>query len=818
MNQLKYAIGYDESISRWWITDMKREPFASPYKTFEADVNLEEGYVQIVYPVREEFLKVNKIENVSYYNGSYDRVFFPFENNRIDFTTFIHTPHYIWTNAKTHIFVEKAGKYPFELYTCGGMKIWVNQKEVECFTPYTRNIPGKKTIELALKQGLNEIAVYADELAERDVFFYFEMRYKGGTPIFGVIELEERAELVLQTERFLKSCYFEKDGYREGNLILQYDKSLLKNEVTLYLTDDKGKGIGKHNDVLTGTAYTDKSEIDFGPVTGLKVGAYKVLVKAMAGRYPIARDLRISVMPKDFIPFHPGKTVEERKQQALSFISDYGADVIITTMAILETKKKWTKEADIYFRNSFMKISKKEDCSDFYLAAMMMLAKRYREYISDELYEEIHQLVLGFRYWIDEPGNDVMWYFSENHAMLFHLAQYLGGGLYPDDTFTVSGRKGKEQYAIGKKRLMDWFHTFFQYGYAEWNSATYIPVDLIGFFVLYEMAPDKDMKDIAKKALDYTFRIISYNMFEGVMSSSYGRAYEETLKAREQIEPNFLEWVTTGVGHLTLNSRAVTLYCLSDYLPPNFSEDTKVQPRGWISAELDQGINRVKTYYYKTSQYFMASVKGYKAFEHGHQQHLMNIAFGKNSAQFFINHPGERPYSGGNRPAYWSGNGTNPYIEQYKNLMILLFHIDENELVHYIHGYTPMYDYEAFKIEGSWLFLRNGDAYMGTYFNNGYQLVTEGANTGKEVISLGLNHCVIIKGGSREEFISFENFCETLKHTNISYDGNLSVTVNDIQYGEVKVKALRELYVENERIEYCHKPEIEIKKGILSHA
>lgn len=484
-------------------------------------------------------------------------------------------------------------------------------------------------------------------------------------------------------------------------------------------------------------------------------------------------------------------------------------------MAILETKKEWTKEAESYYKNSYAKIERKEDCADFYLAPMMMLATKYKEYMSDARQESIRKLVLEFRYWIDEPGNDVMWYFSENHAMLFHLAQYLGGHLYPKDTFTVSSRTGEEQQAIGKKRLEVWFENFFNYGYAEWNSATYIPVDLIGFFVLYEMAPDEEMKKMAKKALDFTFQIISYNMFHGIMSSSYGRAYEDTLKAREQIEPNFIEWVSYGKGHITLNSKAVTLYALSDYVPPAFNEEVSLQNSEWMSVELDQGINQVKTYYYKTNEYFMASVRRFKPFLHGHQQHLMNVALGERAVQYFINHPGERPFSGGNRPCYWAGNGTIPYIEQHKNVMLMIFHIDENELVHYIHAYTPFYDYDEYKIADKWLFLRSKDAYVGTYFSNGVTLRTEGANTNKEVISEGLNHCVVVKGGSKEEFGSFAAFQSTLQKMEITYDGKEQVSMIDAQYGEINLNGLGKLTIANKTVEYSYKPNLEMTKGTL---
>ena len=87
--------------------------------------------------------------------------------------------------------------------------MWVNGGEQACYTPYTRNIAGHTRVNLFLKKGLNEIKVYADELAERDVFFYFELRYKGGTPVEGSVEVTEQPEEIKKAEEILKSCYFQ---------------------------------------------------------------------------------------------------------------------------------------------------------------------------------------------------------------------------------------------------------------------------------------------------------------------------------------------------------------------------------------------------------------------------------------------------------------------------------------------------------------------------------------------------------------------------------------------------------------------------------
>ena len=175
MSEIKYDINKNESITRWWTSDVKITPFKSPCKTFDAEINLGEGYVQIIYPVREAFIKQHSLSNVERYKKDYDHVYFPFENNRVDFSTFISTPHKMEVHALTSIKVNETKKYSFEIYTCGAIKIWVDKKIKLEFSPFTRNIASSTVLDLLLTAGNHSIEVYTEELAERDVFFYFEL-------------------------------------------------------------------------------------------------------------------------------------------------------------------------------------------------------------------------------------------------------------------------------------------------------------------------------------------------------------------------------------------------------------------------------------------------------------------------------------------------------------------------------------------------------------------------------------------------------------------------------------------------------------------
>ena len=52
--ELTYQIGYDETISRWNVTAMGKEPFNSPKKSFEAEVNMEESGQRGIFKGRKD--------------------------------------------------------------------------------------------------------------------------------------------------------------------------------------------------------------------------------------------------------------------------------------------------------------------------------------------------------------------------------------------------------------------------------------------------------------------------------------------------------------------------------------------------------------------------------------------------------------------------------------------------------------------------------------------------------------------------------------------------------------------------------------------
>ncbi|MCA0991348.1 hypothetical protein [Pseudalkalibacillus hwajinpoensis] len=817
------------SLNRWLLTNTVIEPFKSKPETFDEPVNLTEEYVQVEYPVRKQFLKQRRDQVVDPSCENFDRIYFPFENPRVEFSSFIATPHTMRTYAKTFINSTQDGAFPFQLTTCGGVEIWVNSQDQLKYEPFTRNQPSSTEVELYLQKGVNEITVCFEDLAERDVNYFYEMTYKGLQPLQGFLPLSVPTQEITEVENILMNSYFEKDLFVDEDIRLHFGHDATKQVDRLHIRTNhnhllnpvvgqKTNERGKKPSVFSVSLHevSDENIVTLGHIDEFDVSGitYFDIGIELSNGVIIYRQLVASLYNKKQYALDVSENLTIRKKEVLNYFSSLSLDDMNIGMAKTVLNGYVNEEADHLIRSGFQVIEDKGDCADFRLAPLLGFTIQYKHLLSERLKQDIQSLATGFRYWIDEPGNDVMWYFSENHAFLFHVSQYFAGHLYSEDTFSVSGRTGKEQYRIGKERILDWFDIFFDYGFAEWNSTTYLPIDLIGFLSLYEAAPDKEIRALAKKALDLTFTVIAANLHGKTMSTTYGRVYEHDLKAMELGEVTNLAFIAWKEGYLNNTLRSTVLFCLSGYEPPELNQLITIPDDKGLRVEYKQGKKEVYTYLYKTKDYAMGSAIHFDPYLKGHQQHVMNVSLDDENTQFWINHPGEHVYSGENRPSFWAGNGICPNIRQYENVMMIEYLLKE-PFIPFIHAYVPFWKLDEIEEEGNWFFMRRGTSYVAIYFDQGFQRIKEQAIAYREVRAYGNQHHVIVKCSSAKEVGSFQLFKRQMLESHVRI-GATEWSYKDIQHGEMTMALDNELYVNNERVKYS--AGYEIKSNVLDRS
>lgn len=193
-------------------------------------------------------------------------------------------------------------------------------------------------------------------------------------------------------------------------------------------------------------------------------------------------------------------------------------------------------------------IDARKDLSDHRMLLVLKLLLDCPDELPDGLREDMRRTVLGFRYWMDEPGNDSMCHFSESHQLLFSVCEQLAGQLFPDQVFTNDGRKGHRKAARGRERLLEWMGNRFRLGFSEWLSHTYYELDVAGLVLLVDHTLDEELRLRASIILDLIMLDLALHRFDGRFIASAGRANAIQKARPEKAEINEVLAAAFGEG------------------------------------------------------------------------------------------------------------------------------------------------------------------------------------------------------------------------------------------------------------------------------
>lgn len=185
------------------------------------------------------------------------------------------------------------------------------------------------------------------------------------------------------------------------------------------------------------------------------------------------------------------------------------------------------------------------DCSDFRLQSMIRILYKHADKVEKNTLEQMKTTFLGFKYWMDQPGEDSMCFWSENHQILFAASEYLIGKYYPDSIFTNDGKTGLEHMAIARERILIWLEQRWLYGFTEYYSSVYYVEDIAPLANLIEFADDSEIVSKATAIMDLLLYDVATQSYEGAFISTSGRAYERNRKSAEA--GNSMKAVIQGV-------------------------------------------------------------------------------------------------------------------------------------------------------------------------------------------------------------------------------------------------------------------------------
>lgn len=808
MKKIEYALSKEGYVNRF----MSTGTFISPQKfkkvLLQGRINewLKKGFSIHENPCRKEFIEKRRGELPPYLDisryipgqevGVFDltrklELYFPFGNIGYEDSGFYYCPTYLRTYCFAWLEAEMEETASFELETCGGLTIWNNEELITDYIPFTRNMVKRERVEIPLKKGSNKLILCLDDLAERDTDYYFRLRYEGGQVLRISLPVADDAnvEKINRYEQILHQIYFNKEAYISEPVVLTLPSQLMKAD-DMKLTISHGEFVEKMIN-MGNLDHIKQYKLQFGQKDIILMqsedmlpGYYHFLFEMSEGPVKIKRKIGNQLVWKKLF-VHGSDSIRERKQQILETIMEYGSDNAYKAAAYYE-KGCCYDMAEKIILEEIAGVHARQDCSDFHFTTILFIYFRFYDKLSEKLKSAIKEAALNYRYWIDEPGDDVMWFFSENHALLFHTCQYLAGTLFADQRFTNSGKSGSEVSLRGRELLDDWFEGFFEEFITEWNSNAYIPVDVHGIATLYNITDTDDaLHQKAKKAMDMVCYSLAANAHKGAVMTSFGRTYEKEMKGNYNAGTTSLLYLFYNAGYLTRAAIGNISVALSDYeAPAEYRKYLELDDDEHMIFENTQGFEKhADLYMYKNNQVQLSTAMAFKPFQPGYQEHIMQATIDE-TAQVFINHPGESHPYGSGRPNFWAGNGRLPLGLQHRNLGILIFDIPDDNRIDYTHAYIPLSEFQQYKGVGDAVVVGKQDGFIGIRAMNGLTMQKSGPTAYREFISRGRKNVWVVKVMTANELGSLEEFLEDMNKMMIDMkeDGGVLVADQDQIY------------------------------------
>ncbi len=422
-------------------------------------------------------------------------------------------------------------------------------------------------------------------------------------------------------------------------------------------------------------------------------------------------------------------------------------------------------------------IAARNDCADFVIQGILRLMfwERQVRRLSPEINALMKDTVLGFKYWIDEPGDTVMYMGSENHRLLFHVAEWMAGFLFPTDEFTNSRQNGLFHYHKALTYITEWLRQRGRFGFDEWHSNSYFPICIAPLLNVYDFATIEGqykLRQMVSAALDEMFFNLASDSYQGIWGTTHGRSYGVYVKYPDFEGTAALSWLLFGTGSLTRGTSGMAPVCLgtSTYKPPKIIYNMAVDTTSVIEAHERHGILRTSARHadfavYRTPDYMLSGLQDHRKGEFESSTHTAQVTLG-NKAVIFWSCPHTTGEGSGLRPDYWSGNSVMPRVIQYKNVMSLTFRL--NDFTWMSHAWFPQALFDEVRFIGQWVLARVKRGYVGIYSQNGMQVGDEGQYAGRELQCWAQENTWLVECGREADWGTFDAFANAVSQASIT--------------------------------------------------
>lgn len=723
------------------------------------------------------------------------------DDHFIDLTTFYPTCQYLRSWLYAQVVIPSGGEFELELTTNAVMDYWLNSQHQFRLDHIQDHDPTMYKIHASLKQGVNEFLFRLENIGFRETQHIMAVQILGDTDNVDIVIpttiepqlLEKRTKL----ERLIENAYL--DRYVYGNL--WGDRYNRNQSIPLYFLQDidiSGE-ITVRLQSLTGDIFQEGtksfgagSSFEFAKIFPLRNGPHHLAIVPPADLYYI-KNLRFDRKELFYIvrsPYsqNPYGNYKQRVKEALTDASQRRNESIYCEIAKIANGQAQLLDQKIILQ-TIDKIDRRDAGSVYDLLGILGMMLRFRKggIIPGDLKSRMKASILNYRYWVDEPGNDVMDFTAEPDQILFNTCEILAGQLYPAKIFKNLNKNGTWHQNHGEMLVVDWLRQHGQYGFVQWDSPSSFEAIIASLSHLADLASSDTIRELAAVLMDKMFYSMAINSFQGSYGSTRGVTdTASVLSAR--LEPTSgifrLLW---GMGNFNESLMgSVSLACCKQYELPEILQKIGVEsPATFWNREhhgtpdpllTRGGVDKVS---YRTRDFLLSSAQDYHPGEKGHREHIWQATLGPDSI-VYVNHPTCMSEDDAHQPNLWAGNGMLPRVAQWGGILIAIYKLPPDDWLGFTHAYFPVVTFDEYQFREKWAFARKGDGYLALTASRGFEFIQGGQTAFRELRSNGLENVWLCHMGQKLLDGNFDDFQEEIIKMGVSFD-QLSISVNSLR-------------------------------------
>ncbi|GAC1386238.1 MAG: hypothetical protein NVSMB48_24730 [Marmoricola sp.] len=643
----------------------------------------------------------------------------------IERSAFRYTPTYRSFVAATVLEVDQPERRVLRVRSTGPLRLWIGGVLVLDHAEFGYMHPWSRDVEVLLPSGATEILVSSWNVALREVRQTVSLEVVG-LPVRVVLPtpganpmLSVAAEQVLDAVSV--RCW-ESDG-RSFEL-----HGLSGAALRVFVN---GELAGPLRFDASGRATVAVSDVEGDSSQASMLGTSELIVRVEVDQdgAVAARELLVARLPWP-TRREPQGTPEDWRREVLEHASAGVGSARALARATLGEEGVLVTEADLATALRF--IDDRCDCADFEAVGLMLVWHRVpADRWAPGLRDRVRDALLGFKYWIDQPGLDAMCYFTENHQMVWHTAETLVGEAFADEKFANAAWTGDQHAAHGREMALGWIRRKLTSGFSEFDSNAYLAIDALALVALLDHAADDTLRRAARALLDKVLLSLACNSWRGVHGAAHGRSYTPTLRAACLEETAPIMWWAWGMGALNEALLPATALATSSYTVPDVIR----------AIAIDADVAWTGTQHYEGSYAFerdllvrdysldmvvrrgrggmVASAQDYRYGLPGLQEHVWGVTL-PDQVQVWAVAPAASNHGSHTRPSAWVGNLVLPRVRQHDRTVIALY-AEASTVLPAVHLWFPVARLDEWRHHGDWLVGRKGPGLVAVAAEGGFE-------------------------------------------------------------------------------------------------